>query len=73
MRVDLLCADYVAAARNRRMVRLKQNITGYLWIEAIVRNCPRSKPLPEWLYHELPQIGKREAKELHKYGIYEVE
>ncbi len=72
MKIDLLCSDYAAAACNRRMVRLKQNIDGYLWIENLVRTWPRKKPLPMWLYGRLPSVGKQEARELYQYGIYEI-
>ena len=68
--IDLLCEDYKAAAHNRRMVRLKRNIEGYLFIEALVRSWPRSKPLPEELWGTLPSIGKHEARELN--GFHEV-
>lgn len=67
----MLCDDYVAAKRNRRMVGLKQNISGYLFIEALVKSWPRNKPLPEWLWGTLPIVGKHEAREL--YGFHEVE
>ena len=69
--IDLLCSDYKAAARNRRMIKLKQNIEGYLFIEALVRNWPRKKPLPEWLYGHIPSVSKTEAKNL--YGFHKVE
>ena len=69
--IDLMCLDYVAAARNRRMVRLKQNIEGYLFIEDKVRNWPRGKRLPDALLGTLPSIGKHEARELN--GFHEVD
>ena len=69
--IDLLCSDYKAAARNRRMVRLKQNIEGYLFIEALVRSWPRKKPLPEWLYGHIPSVSKTEVRGL--YGFHEIE
>ena len=53
------------------MVSLKENISGYLFIEALVRSWPRGKPLPEELYGTLPTVGKHEAREL--YGFHEVE
>ena len=68
--IDLLCSDYKAAARNRRMVRLKQNIEGYLFIEQLVRNWPRNKRLPDALLGTLPSVGKHEARELN--GFHEV-
>ena len=70
---DIGCNDFVAAARNRRMVRLKLNIDAYLWIEAVVKSWPRSKPLPEQFYGELPLVGKSESRTLREYGIYEVD
>ncbi len=70
---DIGCDDFEMAALNRRMVRLKQNITGYLWIEAVVKGWPRSKALPEWLYGTLPTVGKHEARDLHKYGMYTID
>ena len=69
--IDLLCSDYKAAADNRRMVKLKQNIEGYLFIEALVRNWPHNKRLPDALLGTLPSIGKHEARELH--GFHEVD
>ncbi len=70
--MDLMCLDYQQAAENREMVRLKQNIEGYLFIEALVRSWPRKKPLPEWLYGHLPVVNGQEAKELYRYGVYEI-
>lgn len=70
MRIDLFCKDYSRAKTNRRMVRLKQNISGYVQIEALVRGWPRSKPLPEWLWGHIPSVGKTESREL--YGFHEV-
>ena len=66
--IDLMCLDYKAAARNRRMVRLKQNIEGYLYIEQLVRNWPRGKPLPEQLIGRIPSLGQHEMP----YGMHEV-
>ncbi len=66
--IDLLCSDYKAAADNRKMVRLKQNIEGYLFIEALVRGWPRKKPLPERLFGYVPLVGKNE----NLYGFHEV-
>jgi len=68
--IDLLCSDYKAAARNRRMVRLKQNIEGYLFIESLVRNWPRNTRLSDALLGTLPSIGKHGARELN--GFHEV-
>jgi hypothetical protein len=53
------------------MVRLKQNIERYLFIEQLVRNWPRNKRLPDALLGTLPSIGKHEARELN--GFHEVE
>jgi len=64
----LLCPDLEAAKRNRRMVKLKQNIEGYLFIEQMVRNWPRGKPLPEQLIGYVPTLGKHESM----YGFHEV-
>jgi hypothetical protein len=52
------------------MVKLKQNISGYLFIEALIRGWPHKKPLPEWLYGYIPSVSGTEAKEL--YGFHEV-
>lgn len=68
IKIDLLCDDYSRAKANRRMVRLKQNISGYLFIEALVRNWPRKKPLPEWLWGTLPSVDKNEKLD----GFHEV-
>ncbi len=66
-----MCENYKRATENRRMVKLKQNISGYLFIEALVRGWPHNKPLPEWLWGRLPTVGKYEARELN--GFHEVE
>ena len=66
-----MCSDYIRAKENRRMVRLKRNIEGYLFAEALIRSWPKRKPLPEWLHGKLPSVGKKEARELH--GFHEVE
>ena len=71
MIIDLLCDDYSKAKANRRMVKLKQNIEGYLFIEQLVRRWPRNKRLPDALLGTLPSIGKHEARELH--GFHEVD
>ena len=63
-----MCSNYKRAAENRRMVRLKQNILGYLFIEALLRSWPRKKPLPEWLWGSLPSVSKHERL----YGFHEV-
>jgi hypothetical protein len=68
--IDLMCLDYSAAKRNRRMVKLKENISGYLYIEALIRGWPKKKPLPEWLFGHVPSISKTESREL--YGFHEV-
>ena len=71
--IDLMCSDYKAAARNRRMVKLKQNIEAYLWIESVIRGWPHRKRLPYWVPQgDIPIIDKGEIQELHKYGIYEI-
>jgi len=66
--MNLLCSDFKRAADNREMVRLKQNISGYLDIEKMVRNWPRGKPLPEQLIGRIPTLGKHESM----YGMHEV-
>ena len=71
--IDCGCDDFAAAARKRQMVRLKQNIEGYLWIEALVRGWPHKKPLPEWLFGHIPTIGREEEREMSQYGIYEID
>lgn len=63
-----MCSDYGRAAENRRMVRLKQNVDGYIYIETLVKNWPYKMPLPAWLYHELPRAGKGERL----YGFHKV-
>jgi len=70
MKIDLLCSDYEKAKRNRRMVKLKQNISAYLYIESLVKGWPRNKPLPSYLLGTLPHIGKKEERELR--GFHEV-
>jgi len=66
--MSLLCPDYKRASDNRDMVKLKQNIKGYLEIENMVRNWPRNKPLPEQLIGRVPTLGKHESM----YGMHEV-
>ena len=66
--MNLLCSDFKRAADNREMVRLKQNISGYLDIEKMVRNWPRGKPLPEQLIGRIPTLGKHESM----FGMHEV-
>jgi len=66
--MNLLCSDFKRAKDNREMVRLKQNIEGYLYIEDMVRNWPRGKLLPEQLIGHIPTIGKHE----NMFGIHEV-
>ena len=68
MEINLLCDNFKRATDNRQMVRLKQNIEGYLFIEQLVRNWPRGKPLPEQLIGCVPTLGKHESM----YGMYEV-
>ncbi len=70
---NLLCMNYKRAADNRDMVRLKQNIVGYLEVEQTVRNWPSKKPLPDRLYGRLPSIGNHESRELHEYGMHELD
>jgi hypothetical protein len=50
------------------MVKLKQNIEGYLFIENLVRGWSYRKPLPSWLFGYIPTVSKTE--ELH--GFHEV-
>ena len=69
--MNLLCDNYIRARDNRQMVRLKQNIEGYLYIEQLVRSWPRNKRLPDKLLGTLPSIGKHEARELN--GFHEVD
>ncbi len=77
--VDVGCEDFKAAARNRRMVRLKQKISGYLFIEAVIRGWPHRKPLPEWLYGSIPTIHRYEYEDrnedryLHSLGMHRIE
>ena len=66
--MNLLCSDYKRASDNRDMVRLKQNIEGYLFIEQMVRNWPRGRPLPEQLIGHIPTLGKHESM----FGMHEV-
>ena len=68
-----MCIDLEAAARNRRMVAEKRNISGYEIIEAVVKAWPRNKPLPEWIpVGKLPKIDKSEKGKMNQYGIYEI-
>jgi len=64
-----MCNDLESAARNRQMIKLKQNIEGYLFIEAMVKRWPRNKRLPEQFYGEIPIISNKE----NLYGFHEVE
>jgi hypothetical protein len=65
---DILCENYKRAKVNRKMVQLKQNIEAYLYIEQMVRNWPRSKPLPEGLIGRVATLGKHE----NMFGLHEV-
>ena len=67
----MLCMDYKAATVNRRMVRLKLNIEGYLFIETFVRNCPKNRHLPDRFYGSLPSIGNIKGKALHQFGFHD--
>jgi hypothetical protein len=69
---ELLCDDFKSAKRNRRMIRLKQNIEGYVYIENFVKSYPKNKRLPENLLGNLPSLGKAEESYLHDYGMHEV-
>ena len=69
MKIDLMCENYRAAAINRRMVKEGLNIEGYLFIEALVRNWPHKKRLPEWLLGTIPSISKHEARNMHPIDI----
>jgi hypothetical protein len=71
MRIDLMCSDYSRASENRRMVKLKLNIEGYLFTESLVRNWPHKKPLPEWLWGKVPSIHKNESRQL--YGFHKLD
>ena len=66
--MSILCPDFRRASDNRDMVRLKQNIEGYLYIENMIRNWPRGKPLPEQLIGRVPTLGKHESM----FGMHEV-
>ena len=70
--MDLMCEDYERAKDNRTMVRLKRNIEGYLHIEQLVKNWPRNKLLPDSLLGNIPSLGKHESRNIHQYGIHEV-
>lgn len=68
---DVGCDDFDSAERNRGMVARKENISGYIQIEAIVKAWPSRKPLPYWIPQgDLPQVGKGEN--IHRYGMHEV-
>ena len=68
-----MCSDYENAARNREMVRLKQNVEAYIWIEAVVKSYPHRKRLPSWIPQgDIPVVDKSEIRELRKYGIHEI-
>ncbi len=78
--IDLGCNDFKGAARNRRMVKWKRNIVGYLEVEAILKNTPLSKPLPSWVpVGNLPKVGKEEyrgqneTKYLHSMGMHNID
>ena len=72
--VDIGCDDFGSAARNRKRIKSKDNLTWWLWYEAVVKGWPFRKPLPFWLPQGgLPKVGKYEARELYQYGIYEVD
>ena len=70
--MDLMCSNYVRAAKNREMVRLNLFISGYLEIEAMVRNWPHKKRLPDRLIGVLPSIGRAGKSTLGQYGVHMV-
>lgn len=68
---DTGCDDFGRAARNRKMVANKENIIGYLWVEAVVKSHPHGKPLPEWVPQgSLPIVGKHEIRNFERYGFH---
>ena len=86
MLIDLMCPDYQEAKQNRRMVKLRLNVEGYVFIENLVREWDIKKPLPNVvhkegkmyvsytegtsLYGHVPSVSKAESREL--YGFHEV-
>ncbi len=59
-----MCLDYKRADINRRMVYLKQNISGYLEVEAFLKAHPRQNPLPSWIPQgNLIIVSKREISD----------
>jgi hypothetical protein len=73
MIIDLLCDDYERAKLNRKMIKLKRNIAGYIFIETMVRNWPHKKPFPEWLWGVLPTINKQESREFKNNGMHVID
>ncbi len=83
-----MCIDLEAAKRNRKMVKQKLNIDGYVFIENLVKAWPRSKPLPNVaykngqfrtvliggsnLYGNLPSLDKSERGNMESQGICEI-
>ena len=69
-----MCSSYSAAARNRIMVRLKQNVVGYQMVEAVLRGWPTRKPLPLWIPQgNLRKVGNVSDFALDQAGSHEVE
>ena len=49
MQRDIGCDDFEAAARNRKMVAEKMNISAYVRVELALLNLPWWSPLPLWI------------------------
>ena len=47
--LDIGCDDLERAEQNRRMVANKDNVAGYLQIEAAVGRTPLGQALPKWI------------------------
>ncbi len=69
--INLMCENYRRAAENRERVKQKQNILGYLEIEAIVNSC-KNKPLPLWVTTgKLPTVDDlKDLPGFHEVDIY---
>lgn len=62
---DIGCPDFEQAARNRKIIKNKDYITGYLQAEVSVTKTPLGQALATWIpTGELPTIAKEVWREL---------
>ena len=58
--LDIGCADFDNAARNRKLVANKECVEGYIEVERALERIPLNKPLPSWMPQgNIPQAIKK--------------